>query len=150
MLRYFAALCFLASSFAPMVGADEPADGEHCDLNCTELRLYFAPEVAYVGRGSSDFRPEIARLYVDDVYVGDAIVNLDGFVPSLRFPKSKAKIRIEMAGDRRFETEMAFLGHGSSQVLYVSFGEPKTGARSPNAAAAAAAADAATTQPFGR
>ena len=77
------------------------------------------------GRNPNDFKPEIAKLSADDLFVGDAIVNLPNDVPSFRFQKSTVSLRIEMSGNRQFETKLIFLGHGSTQVLYVDIGDTK-------------------------
>jgi len=146
MLRRLAALCFLTFCFATMAVADETATCEHCDSNVTKLRLYFPPDVMSSGQNLNGFKPEIAKLFVDDLYVGDAIVNLYDFVPSLHFQKSTVKIRIEMSEARKFERKLTFLGHGSTQVLYVDFADRTTAIGS--ASATTSPADASTTQPF--
>ena len=121
MLRKSALFCFLTLCISTMAVAEEASSCEHCESNVTKLRLYFPPDVMSSGRDSSGFKPEIAKIFVEDSYVGDAIVNLHDFVPSFRFPKSTVKIRIEMSDARQFEKKMTFLGHGSTQVLYVDF-----------------------------
>ena len=133
MFRTLTAIAILLSSSAPLFSAD---DGDRavcnfCHAESTTLRLYFQFATAGANRMPSEFKPEIAKVYVDDLYVGDAIVNLHGHVPTLRFPKSTVKLRVEMSEKRRFETKITFLGHGSTQVLYIDFGKsaPETAAR---------------------
>lgn len=126
MNRHFAAFCLLVACFINTANADEPAVCEHCASDASTLRLYFPPDAASSGRNPNGFEPEVAKLYVDDLYVGDAIVNLHGYAPLFRFPKSTVKIRVEMADARKFETKMTFLGHGSTQFLFVDFPHRKT------------------------
>ena len=142
MIRQIALLCFLTLWLATVAIADESASCEHCESNVTKLRLYFPPEVMSSGRNPNGFKPEIAKIFVDDLYVGDAIVNLHDYVPSFRFPKSTAKIRIEMSDDRQFEKKMTFLGHGSTQVLYIDFADRTAGKRSASETTSSAAAPA--------
>lgn len=84
------------------------------------LRLYFAPELANAQRGKSGFKPEVARLYVDDIFVGNAIVNLHGHLPTLRFGAGPHTIRVEL-DDREFQSKITFLGRGSTQILFIDF-----------------------------
>ena len=92
------------------------------------LRLYFAPEVANAQRGESEFKPEVARLFVDDLFVGNAIVNLHGQLPTLRFGAGPHTIRVEL-NDRKFQSKVTFLGRGSTQILFVDFDASPTIAR---------------------
>ncbi len=119
MFRCFSALPVLVLCLAANLQAANHETSGNDDSSATTLKLYFPPELISSGRNPNGFKPEIAKLYVDDLYVGDAIINLHDFVPSFRFPKSTVKLRIEMSDDRKFETKMTFLGHGSTQVLYV-------------------------------
>jgi len=143
MLRPIALLCFLTPWLATVTVADETASCEHCESNVTKLRLYFPPDVISSGRNPNGFKPEVARLFVDDIYVGDAILNLHDFVPSFRFPKSTVKIRIEMSDDRRFEKKMTFLGHGSTQILYVDLADQTAGKSSASETTSSATTSAA-------
>ena len=93
--------------------------------NTSTLRLYFAPEVMGAQRGESGFKPEVARLFVDDLFVGNAIVNLHGHLPTLRFGAGPHLIRVEL-NDRKFQSKVTFLGRGSTQILFVDFDAPST------------------------
>jgi hypothetical protein len=84
------------------------------------LRLYFAPDVTNAQRGKSAFEPEVARLFVDDLFVGNAIVNLHGHLPTLRFGAGPHTIRVEL-NDHKFQSKITFLGRGSTQILFVDF-----------------------------
>ncbi len=123
MLRTATAIAILATFNALPSSAE---DGEYtachlCDADVSTLRLYFSTDDVGAEHNPGGFKPEVAKLYVDEIYVGDAIVNLQGYVPTLRFPKSTLKLRVEMSNNRTFETKMTFLGQGSTQVLYVDF-----------------------------
>lgn len=65
--------------------------------------------------------PEVARIYVDDIYVGDTVVNLQGVSPTLRFANGERTIRVEMSDKRTFKSKVLFLGHDSTQLLVVDF-----------------------------
>jgi len=123
MLRSFLALTLLLACIlqADLSLADDPVVSQRCHAEVTTLRLFFRTDPSTSRENPDGFNFEIAKLYVDDLYVGDAIVHLYDYEPTLRFPKSSPKIRIEMSGNRRFETKLTFLGHGSTQVLYVDF-----------------------------
>ena len=147
MFRHFSVLPVLLLCLAGNLQAADHETSGNGDSSATTLRLYFPPELMSSGRNPNGFKPEIAKLYVDDLYVGDAIVNLHDFVPSFRFPKSTVKLRIEMSDARKFETKMTFLGHGSTQVLYVDITAP--GPASDAAPATVDPVDASRNQPFG-
>lgn len=93
---------------------------EQSNDDTSTLRLFFAPEVTNAQRGESEFKPEIARLFVDDLFVGNAIVNLAGNSPTLRFGRGPHTIRVEL-NDRKFQSKATFLGRGSTQILFVDF-----------------------------
>ena len=123
MLRNFPSMtilffCLLSTE---VVGADGLVTPHPCDSSLTTLRLYFPPEASTAVHNPNGFKPEVARLYVDDSYVGDAILNLHGYIPTLRFPRSTPKIRVEMSDNRRFESKITLLGDGSTQILFVDF-----------------------------
>jgi hypothetical protein len=124
------AIAILAISFAPPGSAQEGDNAlcHACNSEVTTLRLFFSRDTVNAGQNPRGFMPEVAKVYVDDFYVGDAIVNLHGHVPTLRFPKSTVKLKVAMPDGRKFETKITFLGHGSTQVLFVDFskGSPKT------------------------
>ncbi|MDA8743313.1 hypothetical protein N9N28_01655 [Rubripirellula amarantea] len=126
MLIRHAVLAFLTLFLVHAVHADDVSPS--CNPEVTTLRLYFAPEIVASGRSADSFKPQVAKLYVDNLYVGDAIVNLYGYSPTLRFRRSTPTIRVEMSGNRKFETQMTFLGNGSTQLLFVDFSKigPKT------------------------
>ncbi len=92
-----------------------------CNANRTTLQLYFPPAITNAQRGTSEFIPEVARIYVDGNYVGDTVVNLHGVAPMLRFANGEHAIRVEMSGNRKFESKIVFLGRGSTQLLVVDF-----------------------------
>ena len=117
-----AALVVLVSVVGPSFAeeASIPASAD-CVSDSSTLRLYFAPAVTNVGRGQSGFVPEVARLYVDGQFVGNAIVNLHGHLPTLKFGAGSHTIRVEMDNDREFKSKITFLGRGSIQYLFVEF-----------------------------
>ncbi|WP_164101404.1 hypothetical protein [Candidatus Laterigemmans baculatus] len=100
-----------------------PAAIAHCGSDTSTLRLYFAPDAVSTQRGQAEFKPEVARLFVDDLFVGNAIVNLQGQLPTLRFSAGPHTIRVEL-NDRVFQSKITFLGKGSTQILFIDFDTP--------------------------
>ena len=133
MLRTLITTAILATCLVHSSSAQDGVNMKHhaYDAGVTTLRLYFPPSIVVAQQNQTGFTPEVAKLYVDDLYVGDAIVNLHGYIPALRFSKSTHKLKVEMSANRKFETQITFLGNGSTQVLYVDFPKstPKTNAR---------------------
>ncbi|MGI9470264.1 MAG: hypothetical protein ACR2NZ_01945 [Rubripirellula sp.] len=83
------------------------------------LRLYFMPEEANRQLGTMPFKPDVAKLYVDGSYVGDAVINLLGHMPVLNFEAGQHTVTVRMMDGRKFESKITFLGHGSTQILVV-------------------------------
>jgi len=102
--------------------ADAPAFQQRIDDTST-LRLYFSPELSNPRIGQGAFKPEVARLFVDDLFVGNAIVNLHSHLPMLKFGKGLHTIRVEL-NDQKFQSTVTFLGRGSTQILFVDFDAP--------------------------
>ncbi len=115
-------LLLLTSTAAFSFADEEKSETTNaCDADRTTLRLYFSPAITNAQRGKSDFTPEVARIYVDGNYVGDSVTNLHGYAPTLRFANGERTIRVEMSGNRKFESKILFLGQGSTQLLVVDF-----------------------------
>lgn len=123
MFRSFLATAVLLICFANpgSAGEGELVTCLHCDSNVTTLRLYFPPSTIDMDQNPVRFNPEVAKLYVDDHYVGDTIINLHDHMPTLRLPKSTVTLRVEMSDNRKFESKVTLLGHGSTQVLVIDF-----------------------------
>ena len=115
------ATLFVFAILSARAVADDAEANFPCDSEYSTLQLYYPPEVAIVNSSAIRFKPEIAKIYVDDAYVGDAIVNVHGYSPTLRFPRGTRKLRLEMSEGRHFQTEITFLGNGSTQFIYVDF-----------------------------
>ena len=115
---FLSLLLVARASFADEASQPAPADSSR---DASTLRLYFAPAVTNAQRGTSEFVPEVARLFVDDQFVGNAIVNLHGHLPTLRFRAGAHTIRVKMGDDREFDSKITFLGQGSVQYLFVDF-----------------------------
>lgn len=147
MFRHLFVLPVLLLFLAGVLQAADLETNSDGESNATTLRLCFPPALISSDRNPGGFNPEIAKLYVDDLYVGDAILNLYDLVPTFRFPKSTVKLRVEMSDARKFETKITFLGHGSTQVLYVDI---SASGPAPDAATAPVGpVDASSKQPFG-
>ena len=112
---------FVFAVLSVHAAADDDSANCRCDSEYSTLQLYYPPEIAIVNNSTLRFKPEVAKIYVDDAYVGDAIVNVYGNNPTLRFPRGTKRLRLEMSEGRRFQTEITFLGNGSTQILYVDF-----------------------------
>ncbi|NNE00568.1 MAG: hypothetical protein HKN47_24910 [Pirellulaceae bacterium] len=126
MFRSITVAAILMTFFTSLGRADDGdlASKSCCTSDVTTLRLVFPPELMDSGRESGQFQPAFAKLYVDDHYIGDAIVNLHGHLPTIQLPKSIIRFRVEMSENRTFETKLALLGHGSKQLLYVDIRQP--------------------------
>ncbi len=113
-------------TFAPALGDEPPATVPEpsCD-NSSTLKLYFAPDVANVQRGETGFKPEVARIFVDEHYVGNAILNVHSHLPTLKLAAGPYTIRVEL-NNRRFQSKLSLLGRGSTQILFVDFDNPAT------------------------
>ncbi len=124
-------LLFVSTAVCTFADETEPGTAIACAHDDSTLRLYFSPTVtnAQNGQPISKFVPEVARLFVDDTYVGDAIVNLHGHLPTLKFAAGQHTIRVQMSKDRVFESKINFLGRGSMQYLFVSFDAKATVAK---------------------
>lgn len=127
MYRFLPALLLVLGSTIGQAFGEEPGatglKGGNDDTST--LWLYFAPNVANPQREESGFKPEVARLFVDDLFVGNAIVNLPGHLPTLRFGAGPHMVRVEL-NDRKFQSKITFLGRGSTQILFVDFDAPPT------------------------
>lgn len=101
--------------------ADERQVVLQTETDTSTLQLYFVPKDARTQTALTPFRPEVAKLFVDDAYVGDAIVNLLGHIPILKFKPGQRKIAVRMSDGRSFESKVVLLGNGSKQILVVDF-----------------------------
>jgi hypothetical protein len=116
-----ALLIVLGLTIGQTFGEEVVATGlKQSNDDSSTLRLYSAPELAIAQRGKSGFKPEVARLYVDDLFVGNAIVNLHGHLPTLKFGAGPHTIRVEL-NDREFQSKITLLGRGSTQILFIDF-----------------------------
>ncbi|QEG38427.1 hypothetical protein [Roseimaritima ulvae] len=117
------------TSTATLSYADEhqsdSATASHADYST--LQFYFPPTIANGAPGQAKFAPEVARVYIDNSYVGDLVVNLHGHDPSLRVASGEHAIRVEMSNQRKFDTKIMILGRGSTQLLVVDFNAKSPG-----------------------
>ncbi len=127
MTRSLPALLFVLGLIVSPSFGQEPDAAAPCQCrdDTSSLRLFFPPEVSHAQQGQSAFQPQVARLFVDDVFVGNAILNLHGHNPTLRFGAGAHTIRVEL-NDRKFQSKITFLGRGSTQILFVDFDTPPT------------------------
>ena len=87
-----------------------------CEASVSKLRLYIDASVVKPPNHGR-FEAQIARIFVDDNYMGDAILNLHGYLPTLHFSHGKYRIRIELPEGKKVEREVTFFGNGSTQIL---------------------------------
>jgi hypothetical protein len=76
------------------------------------------------GGGAGGFQPanlrfEIVRFYLNEKFVGNAMLRLADVKPTFHLPPGEHLFRIECDGYRPFEVEMNVLQHGSTQWLVV-------------------------------
>jgi hypothetical protein len=128
MLRILTLGLLLLATTTAMLLADDgaPVTIQNGSSTDSTLGLYFAPEHMAGEQGRSQFQPQVARLFVDDEFVGNAILNVHGNSPILKFGAGRYTIRVEMDAGRVFESKITCLGRGSTQILFVDFDQKPT------------------------
>jgi hypothetical protein len=76
------------------------------------------------GGAAMKLRFETVRLFLNDKFVGNAILRHVDVKPSFNLPPGEHKFRIECEGYRTFETKLEVLQNGSAQWLVVSLERP--------------------------
>ena len=115
----------IASMVTPPALADDTSVSLQTQPTTSTLQLYFVPKETTGPLPVTPFKPEVVRIYVDGNYVGDAIINLLGHLPTLNFKPGERLLSIRKADGRKFESKITLIGHGSKQILVIDFPKPK-------------------------